>query len=162
VDEVDAILAQWERERPDLDLSGMGVFGRLGRLYVIGGRAIDEVFLRHGLQRGEFDVLATLRRSGPPYTLIPSALSETLMLSRAGMTNRLDRLEAAGLIERRLDQADRRSFLIALTPEGRRVVDAAVSEHTANQVRLLSSLTPQERTTLDQLVRKLLSGMPPR
>ncbi|WP_031165174.1 MarR family winged helix-turn-helix transcriptional regulator [Streptosporangium roseum] len=159
MDEVDAILSQWQRERPDLDLSAMGVMGRFSRLYATAGRIIDEVFARHGLQRGEFDVLAALRRSGPPYVLIPSVLSATLMLSRAGMTNRLDRLEAAGLVERRLDPDDRRSFLVALTGKGRQVVDAAVSEHTANQVRLLSSLAPEEQETLDRLIRKLLSGV---
>ncbi|MGV9775365.1 MarR family winged helix-turn-helix transcriptional regulator [Streptosporangium sp. NPDC003464] len=159
MDEVDVIVSQWRHERPDLDLSAMGVFGRFSRLHTAAGRAVDEVFARHGLQRGEFDVLAALRRSGPPYVLIPSVLSATLMLSRAGMTNRLDRLEAAGLVERRLDPDDRRSFLVALTGEGRRVVDAAVSEHTANQVRLLSSLTPAERQTLDHLIRKLLSDV---
>ncbi|MYV97391.1 MarR family transcriptional regulator [Streptomyces sp. SID3343] len=157
-DEVDAILAQWQRERPDLDVDAMGLLGRFGRVHEHTRRAIEEVFVRHGLQRGEFDVLATLRRSGPPFTLIPSVLAESLMLSRAGMTNRIDRLEAAGLVARRLDPADRRSFLVALTDLGRETIDAAVTDHTANQTRVLAGLTPDQRTHLDDILRTLLRG----
>ncbi|MFE5092446.1 MarR family winged helix-turn-helix transcriptional regulator, partial [Streptomyces sp. NPDC056638] len=97
--------------------------------------------------------------SGPPYTLIPSALAKTLMLSRAGMTNRLDRLEADGLVERRLDPTDRRSFHVALTGRGHKVVDAAVTDHAANESRLLSALTPDERETLDHALRTLLQAI---
>ncbi|WP_279581486.1 MarR family winged helix-turn-helix transcriptional regulator [Fodinicola feengrottensis] len=104
-------------------------------------------------------MLATLRRSGQPYALTPSAMSATLMLSRAGMTNRIDRLEEAGMVERQLDPADRRSFLIALTQVGRETVDAAMTEHTANETRLVSSLTHTERQTLDTLLRKLLQSL---
>lgn len=158
-DAVDAILEQWRRERPDLDLSAMGTFARLAQLSLVLGPAVEQVFARHGLRRGEFDVLAALRRSGPPYTLIPSELAATLMMSRAGMTNRLDRLEAAGLVERSLDPADRRSFRIALTEEGRRVVDAALTEHAANVARLVTYLTREERETLDRALRSLLRAV---
>ncbi|RNG28257.1 MarR family transcriptional regulator [Streptomyces botrytidirepellens] len=158
-DAVDEVLAQWQRERPDLDLVTMGVFGRLGQLSLLLAPALDEVFTRHGLQSGEFDVLAALRRSGPPYTLIPSVLAKTLMLSRAGMTNRLDRLEAAGLVERTLDPADRRSFRVSLTDRGYEVVDAAVTDHVANENRLLASLTPEERETLHRALRGLLRAV---
>ncbi|MFD7499387.1 MarR family winged helix-turn-helix transcriptional regulator [Streptomyces sp. NPDC059832] len=158
-DAVDQILDQWHKERPDLDLSAMGVFGRLGQLSLILTPALEEVFAQHGLRRGEFDVLAALRRSGPPYTLIPSALAKTLMLSRAGMTNRLDRLEADGLVERRLDPTDRRSLHVALTGRGHKVVDAAVTDHAANESRLLSGLTPDERETLDRALRALLRAI---
>lgn len=158
-DAVDQILDQWHEERPDLDLSAMGIFGRLGQLTLLLIPALEGVFARHGLRRGEFDVLAALRRSGPPYTLIPSALAKTLMLSRAGMTNRLDRLEADGLVERRLDPTDRRSFHVALTGRGHRVVDAAVTDHAANESRLLSALTPDERETLDHALRTLLQAI---
>ncbi|MFF2959803.1 MarR family winged helix-turn-helix transcriptional regulator [Streptomyces sp. NPDC057963] len=158
-DAVDQILDQWHKERPDLDLSAMGVFGRLGQLSLILTPALEQVFAQHGLRRGEFDVLAALRRSGPPYTLIPSALAKTLMLSRAGMTNRLDRLEADGLVERRLDPTDRRSLHVALTGRGHKVVDAAVTDHAANESRLLSALTPDERETLDHALRALLRAI---
>ena len=156
-DEVDRIIAQWRQERPDLDLDAMELFGRLGRLFGYLGRAVDSTFARHGLQRGEYDVLAALRRAGDPHSLTPSALSKTLMLSRAGMTNRLDRLEAIGLIERRNNVQDRRSMHIDLTPAGLALVDEITTEHVANETNLLSTLTTDERLTLDGIARKLLT-----
>lgn len=155
-DAVDDFIASWARERPDLDLAPMATIGRLGRLHVYVSRAIEAVFAEHGLQIGEFDVLAALRRSGPPYEMTPTALARTLMLSPAGMTNRLDRLEAAGLIERRQDRDDRRSSIITLTASGNRAVDAAVTDHVANEATLLAGLTRAEQRSLDQLLRKLL------
>lgn len=156
-DAIDVIVEQWRRERPDLDLSAMGVFGRVAQLARVLERETDRVFERHGLRRGEFDVLAALRRCGPPYTLIPSELSAALMMSRAGMTNRLDRLEAAGLVERSLDPADRRSFRVALTAEGLRLVDAALTEHAATLERLAACLTEEEARTLARLLRVVLT-----
>ncbi|WP_067465966.1 MarR family winged helix-turn-helix transcriptional regulator [Nocardia amamiensis] len=158
-DPVDAIVAQWRRERPDLDLEAMAVIGRLGRLMVVARREIEAVFGKHGLQRGEFDVLAALRRSGEPFELNPSVLADTLMLSRAGMTGRLDRLEAAGLVRRVADAKDRRAIRVALTAAGRELVDAMVTEHTANETRILSVLTTGQRQELDRIARILLSSM---
>ncbi|GAA2275701.1 MarR family transcriptional regulator [Nonomuraea roseoviolacea subsp. roseoviolacea] len=157
-DAIDVILEQWRRERPDLDLSPMGVFGRLAQVARVVEASVDEVFTRHGLRPGEFDVLAALRRSGPPYTMIPSELSAVLMMSRAGMTNRLDRLEAAELVERSLDPTDRRSFRVTLTPEGRRVIDATLTDHAANLARLASSLGPGDTETLGRILRSMLAG----
>ncbi|GAA3190306.1 MarR family winged helix-turn-helix transcriptional regulator [Dactylosporangium siamense] len=156
-DDVDRIIEQWRRERPELDLAAMATFGRLGRLFAHLGRAVDETFTRFDLQRGEYDVLAALRRSGAPFVLTPSALSDVLMLSRAGMTNRLDRLEAAGLVERRANRSDRRSMLIALTETGATLTDEVTTLHVANESALLSDLTPDERHHLDTITRKLLS-----
>ena len=161
-DEVDRIIVQWHRERPDLDFAGMELMGRLGRLFAHLGRAVDETFLRHGLSRGEYDVLAALRRAGAPHTLTPSALSESLMLSRAGMTNRLDRLEESGWVARRHNREDRRSMHIDLTPAGLALVDEITTEHVANENDLLSTLTAGERRTMDQLARKLLGRFEPR
>jgi DNA-binding MarR family transcriptional regulator len=161
VDPVDDLLAQWRRERPDLDVAPMGIVGRLGRLHALLSREVSRVFERHGLQIGEFDVLAALRRAGDPFEQKPSVLARSMMLSPAGMTNRLDRLEALGLISRRDDPGDRRSSLVVLTSQGRRVVDAAVAEHVDNEARLLSALDDRERATLDQILRKLLAGLPP-
>jgi DNA-binding MarR family transcriptional regulator len=158
-DAVDAILDQWRRERPDLDLSAIGVLGRLAQVSLVLGRDVEQVFARHGLRSGEFDVLAALRRSGSPYTLIPSELSAALMMSRAGMTNRLDRLEAAGLVVRSLDPADRRSFQVALTGKGREVIDATLTEHAANIARLVSCLTPEQSESLDRALRILLRSV---
>ncbi|MFG1704946.1 MarR family winged helix-turn-helix transcriptional regulator [Nonomuraea sp. M3C6] len=157
-DAIDRILEQWRRERPDLDLSAMGMFGRLAQVMRILEPRIDQVFSKHGLRQGEFDVLAALRRAGPPYTLIPSELSAVLMMSRAGMTNRLDRLEAAGLVERSLDPADRRSFRVRLTRKGLRIIDDTLTEHAANMARLASPVTPEEAETLAEILRKLLDG----
>ncbi|MFF4923344.1 MarR family winged helix-turn-helix transcriptional regulator [Kitasatospora sp. NPDC001261] len=159
MDHVDVMLDQWGRERPDLDLAAVGTVGRLGRFALLAGRVVEEVFKQHGLQRGEFDVLATLRRSGAPYELMPSELAALLLMSRAGMTSRIDRLESAGLVERRTDPADRRSVRIALTAAGRALVDAAFTDHAANETALLSALSGEERATLDGLLRKLLADV---
>lgn len=158
-DAIDAVVAAWRRERPDLDLAAIGVVGRLGRVALLLQPAQYAVMAEHGLQRGEFDVLAALRRSGEPYTLNPSQLSDLLMLSRSGMTGRLDRLEAAGLIERTLDPADRRSFHVRLTDQGYATVDAAMTAHTANVTRLLSPLGSKDVNALDGLLRKLLASL---
>ncbi len=155
-DPVDELIAQWAIERPDLQLAPMATFGRLGRLAVVAGRSIEAVFATHGLTTGEFDVLAALRRNGDPFVMTPTDLVTTLMLSPAGMTNRLDRLEASGHISRRADPGDRRSSLVVMTDQGRRVVDAAVVDHLANEARLLSILSPNEISALDRALRKLL------
>ena len=155
-DVTDRIISQWQRERPELDLAAMELIGRLGRLSIHLGRAVDETFARHGLQRGEYDVLAALRRAGAPYSLTPSELSDTLMLSRAGMTNRLDQLESAGLVARRNNREDRRSMHIDLTEAGLALVDLVTTEHVANENRLLTGLTAAERRTMTELTRKLL------
>ena len=155
-DQVDELIDQWAVERPDLELSPMATFGRLGRLSALAGRSIEAVFAAHGLSTGEFDVLAALRRHGDPFVMMPTELASTVMLSPAGMTNRLDRLEASGHISRRADPGDRRSSLVVLTDQGRRVVDAAVSDHVANEAGLLGVLSSSEVASLDRALRKLL------
>jgi len=104
-------------------------------------------------------VLATLRRSGEPYMLSPTKLYEAAMISSGGMTNRLDRLERAGLVERRPDPSDRRGKLIALTKAGKRVIDETIGRHVANEERLLAVLNPAEREKLNALLRKLIAGL---
>ncbi|GAB3708539.1 MarR family transcriptional regulator [Amycolatopsis oliviviridis] len=158
VDAIDAVVGAWRRERPELDLTAIGVAGRLGRVTMLTTPMVEAVFAKHGLKQGEFDVLAALRRSGKPYTLIPSELSATLMMSRAGMTSRIDRLESAGLVERALDPEDRRSFRVTLTERGFEVVDAAMTEHTANVAKLLSPLGG-DLEVLDGALRRLLSSL---
>jgi DNA-binding MarR family transcriptional regulator len=156
-DAVDALIDQWRRVRPDLaaQLPAMATIGRLGRLNAMIRPAVEAVLQRHGLGVADFDVLATLRRSGEPFVLRPSDLARTLMLSPAGITGRLDRLEQAGHITRRLDPDDRRSLLVELTPGGLATVDAAVTDHLANEARLLAAITADERRTLDRILRKL-------
>jgi DNA-binding MarR family transcriptional regulator len=158
-DAIDVIMEQWRRERPDLDLSAMGPLGRLWQVSALLDPEVEQVLTRHGLRRGEFDVLTALRRAGEPYTLIPSELAETLMMSRAGMTNRVDRLEEAGLVERALDPADRRSFLVAMTEKGRAVIDETMTEHADNLTRLVAGLSRQELEALDLALRTLLRGL---
>ncbi|MEV6908967.1 MarR family transcriptional regulator [Amycolatopsis sp. NPDC051071] len=157
-DAIDAVVGAWRRERPELDLTAIGVAGRLGRVVMLTTPMVEAVFAKHGLKQGEFDVLAALRRSGKPYTLIPSELSATLMMSRAGMTSRIDRLETAGLVERALDPEDRRSFRVTLTERGFEIVDAAMSEHTANVAKLLSPLG-EDLDVLDASLRRLLGAL---
>ncbi|HEX5616605.1 MAG TPA: MarR family transcriptional regulator [Acidimicrobiia bacterium] len=159
-DPVDRIVAQWRAVRPDLETAPMATFGRLGRLHALASRSIDEVLGGHGLGVGEFDVLAALRRAGDDAEMTPTGLSRVLMLSPAGMTNRLDRLVAAGLVERRADPDDRRSSRVRLTGEGRAVVDAAVADHVANEARLLAVLTDTQRRALDGALRALLAQFP--
>ena len=155
-DGVALILEQWAQERPDLDASPIGVIGRIFRLSSIFQREVQEVFSSFGLHRGEFDVLATLRRTGEPYRLNPSELSNALMVSSGGMTNRLDRLEKAGLIARRPDPNDRRGSQVGLTEEGLRLVNEVVTEHVNNEHRLLGALSETERDALADLLRELL------
>ncbi|MBW8728220.1 MAG: MarR family transcriptional regulator [Inquilinus limosus] len=138
----------------------MAIFGRLSEAAERVMRDhLNPLFAEAGLQPGEFDVLATLRRSGEPCMLSPTALSEALMKSSGGMTARLDRLEQAGLVERRPDPNDRRGKLIALTTAGRRVIDETIGRHVANEEKLLSVLTPAEQETLNALLRRLITGL---
>jgi DNA-binding MarR family transcriptional regulator len=160
MDRADVAIEQWARERPDLPALPMAIFGRLADAAERVTRDhMDPLFAKSGLQRGEFDVLATLRRSGHPYMLSPTQLYEALMISSGGMTNRLDRLERAGLVERRPDPNDRRGKLIALTDAGRRVVDQLIDGVVAGEERLLSVLTRAEREQLNVLLKKLITGL---
>lgn len=158
-DAVDRLIAQWRRERPDLALDAMATIGRLGRLAAVAGPRVEAGLARHGLTVGEFDVLAALRRTGEPCTLTPTVLARALMLSPAAMTNRLDRLERAGLVARRLDPGNRRSILVTLTGDGRTRVDAAVTDHVATEEELLAALPAADRRTLDDLLRRLLAAL---
>ncbi|AFL54646.1 HTH-type transcriptional regulator PecS [Sinorhizobium fredii USDA 257] len=156
-DHVDKILAQWRSERPELDISAMGPLGRLARLRAHIAREQETVFAEHDLTSASFDVLATLRRSGPPFQLSPGELLAATMVTSGTMTNRLDQLERAGLVERLDNPEDRRGVIIALTPEGLKRIDAAAAAHVANQQRLIAGLEPEERSALDALLRKFLA-----
>jgi DNA-binding MarR family transcriptional regulator len=161
-DAVDDLIDQWRAERPDLgdgSYSAMATIGRLGRVAAVLGPLVERVFTQHGLGRGEFDVLAALRRSGPPFMLTPSALSRALMLSPGAMTNRLDRLEAAGHVRRELDPGNRRSMRVSLTAGGRSLVDTAVEAHVLNEQALLAGLSPTDRQRLDSGLRALLAAV---
>lgn len=157
MDRAEHAVSQWRQEYPDWDLSPMEVLGRLSETAaVISGRHLAPLFGEFGLQSGEFDVLATLRRSGPPYELTPTELFEATMMSSGGMTARLDRLERRDLIERRPNPADRRGVLVRLTKHGESIIERALPEHLANEARLTACLSSKELRTLSNLLKKLL------
>ncbi|NNF99154.1 MAG: MarR family transcriptional regulator [Desulfobacteraceae bacterium] len=155
-DHVDYILAQWAREKPGLDTSPMAVIGRISRISRHFDKLLQQFYSQFGLNGGEFDVLATLRRSGRPYQLTPTQLFNSLMLSSGAMTNRLDRLENAGLIKRTANPDDRRGILVRLTRQGVELMEKAYPAHIANEHQILSILTGAEREVLVDLLRKLL------
>ncbi|MGA5500893.1 MarR family winged helix-turn-helix transcriptional regulator [Streptomyces umbrinus] len=157
-DPVDAIIDQWAAVRPDLDTAAMEVFGRVFRLSRAMGDRMEKTYARLGISRGEFDVLATLRRSGEPYALSPRQLSATLMLTTGGMTGRLDKLERAGLLRRSPDPHDRRALQVTLTDKGLTLVDEAVGAGLAVQTEALSSLDEEQAGQLADLLRQLLAG----
>jgi DNA-binding MarR family transcriptional regulator len=160
-DGVDAIIEQWRRERPEIDHAPIGVVGRISRLAREIEARLEAVYREHGLEPGWHDVLATLRRTGPPYQLRPSDFTGSLMLTSSGATKRLDRLERAGLVERTPDPDDRRGVIITLTEAGHELIDRVTEAHMANEARLLEGLTPAERDRLAALLRKLGLSLPP-
>lgn len=158
-DRIDRILAQWNRERPDLDTKAMGLVGRIQRAAATLRPRLDGTHERSGLAGESFDVLASLRRSGRPYQLSPTQLYREMMLTSGAITNRVDRLEEAGLVQRRPDPQDRRGTLVRLTAKGKALIDAATSEHVANEERLLAGLSGREQLQLGELLRKLLLSL---
>lgn len=156
-DYVSAVIDDWERERPDLDTSSIGVVNRLLRTGQLVQSRLDALASAHGLShKGDLDVLTALRRSGEPYEQAPSWLARAVQLTTGGMTNRLDRLENAGLVERRPDPADRRGVLVHLTEDGIEVVDAALEVGLEEQRRILGGLDAEDRETLAALLERLL------
>lgn len=158
-DPVDDLVDQWARERPDLSFEDMATIGRFGRVAALATASIEAVFAAHDLSVADFDVLAALRRAGPPFTLRTGAITRQLMLSPAGMTGRVDRLEDRGLVAREHDPDDRRGWLVRLTDAGRARVDAAVEDHVANEARILDGLSPSQRRGLDAALRALLAHL---
>jgi DNA-binding MarR family transcriptional regulator len=158
-DHIDTILAEWRRERPDLDVAPLGVLSRLFRTASLADAELSDAIAEYDLQPGWFDLLAALRRSGSPFELTPTRLLRSTLLSSGGMTKRLDRMAEAGLVERRPDPSDRRGTLVALTARGKAVVDEAVVTHLANEERILRSLSPTQRRALDDLLRVLLTDL---
>ena len=155
-DHVDWALERWRHERPDLDTGAKAVTQRIGRGERYIERGVEGVFRQFGLHPHEFYVLGVLRRSGAPYRLSPTALARTLLLTSGSVTNRVDHLEQAGLVERTRDPADRRGVLVQLTPKGFEIVDRAIVAHAAAEERMLEALTWEERNELARLLRKLL------
>jgi DNA-binding MarR family transcriptional regulator len=158
-DPVETILTQWQRERPDLDPAPMQLFGLVARAQFLSTVYFNELLLRWNLSRGSFDVLAALRRSGPPFTLTPKQLSDSLMLSGAGMTSRLDRLESLRLIVRLPEPTDRRSLKIQLTPRGVRMIDEVVPAIVDAQWKIAATLGPEKTASLTKSMRLLTDAL---
>lgn len=156
-DHVARIQAEWARERPDLDVSPQGVIGRLHRLAGHLTEQLCVVYRRFGLQEGEFDVLAALRRAGPPFERAPGELARFTMVTTGAMTKRLDRLERDGLVTRRRSATDGRGRMVALTPAGLELIDRAFTEHMANEHRLLAELDDHEKKQLESLLTRWLA-----
>lgn len=158
-DTVDRLTGQWQSQRPDLDLGAMALIARLKRCSQLVGPMLDEVYAEHGLSAGDFDVLATLRRSGAPYCLSPTELFDSLLLTSGTMTHRLKRMEGKGLIERIANPDDARSMLVRLSAKGVQIIEACVGAHVANETRILSVLTPQQQNALSEGLRALLVSL---
>jgi DNA-binding MarR family transcriptional regulator len=154
LDHVGRILAQWRQERPELDVSPLGVVGRLHRLAEALNVELRALFAEAGLSDGDFDVLASLRRSGEPFALTPGELADTTMVTSGAVTKRVDRLEAQGYVTRTVSADDGRSRTIALTAEGRALIDELFPRHVDNERRLLAGLTEDERADLARLLDK--------
>ncbi|MFI6169493.1 MarR family winged helix-turn-helix transcriptional regulator [Nocardia sp. NPDC051052] len=158
-DHVDHVLAQWQDQRPDLDVSPMAVLGRLSRLTQLSGAELRKTFAAHGLDAASFDVLATLRRGEPPHSLTPTELMRSAMVTSGAITQRLDRLEERGLVRRSRSESDGRGIHVALTDAGHKLIDAALPDHVATEERLLSPLTPKQRAALADALRTLLESL---
>lgn len=153
---VDAFRAAWHRALPDIDTTPMSVLGRMHRIAHLVRPSIEATFARYEIDRGEFDVLATLRRSPPPHRLTPTQLYQSLMISSGGLTNRLTRLEKARLIRREQSKVDGRSLVVVLTDAGMRRAEEAFRADMASESQWLAALSPAEQRTLAGLLRKML------
>lgn len=158
-DWIERVVERWSVLEPELDFEPYLVTGRVSRIATHLARRQEEVFGRYGLNRGEVGVLSALRIAGPPHQLSPTRLFKGLMLSSAGMTSRLDRLEERGLVRRSSDPNDRRGVLVDLTSEGRELVDTVVAVNTNEEKELVGGLTSAEFGSLAALLQKLLSRL---
>ncbi len=154
-DHLENILAQWAAERPDLDAAPMAVVGRISRVSRKVDTRLAATFARHGLDAAAFDVLATLRRSGTPYTLSPSELAASTMVTSAAIAQRLNRLEERGLVARTKNSSDGRGKRVALTAEGHALIERALPDHLRTEEGILAGLRPQERELLAGLLARI-------
>lgn len=157
MDRVSKIIDQWQAERPDLDTTPMAIMGRMKRLSQHLGKGLEPIFAAHGLNSASFDVLATLRRAGPPYALTPGELLDWTMVTSGTMTHRLDRLDSDGLITRRRNPEDGRGSVVALSDTGLALIDGILAEYVASQHRLTKALDADEQALLNRLLAKWLT-----
>ncbi|WP_293779013.1 MarR family transcriptional regulator [uncultured Oxalicibacterium sp.] len=162
MDRAEKAARQWRKERPDIDVGPMVLLGRLQETaQVIARDRLHPLFAEYGLQPGEFDVLATLRRSGTPYALTPTALYNTAMISSGSMTNRIERLEKAGLVQRTAHPTDGRGSLVKLSKKGLALIEEMIVPHVQNQKAIVCNLSKAEQTQLAELLEKLLADQCP-
>ncbi|MBY6199243.1 MarR family winged helix-turn-helix transcriptional regulator [Vibrio hangzhouensis] len=157
MDAIDRVVEQWANQKPELDTEPMAMMGRLMRIAKYMETKVAELHKKYELKLGEFDVLATLRRSGKPYRLTPSELINTMMLTSGAMTNRLDKLESKGLISREHSKEDRRSVSVQLTQDGLVLIDKMIEEHVEVQNGLVKSLSAAQKKQANQLFKVWLS-----
>jgi DNA-binding MarR family transcriptional regulator len=157
-DAVDRITTQWNTVRPDIDISPIGVIGRVSRLSRLVDRRLAENFARFGIENWMYDVLATLRRSGEPYGLTAGDLVRQTMVTTGAITNRIDRLEERGLVER-AGTDDRRKVVVRLTEKGLDLVEEVVVAHMATEREILAALSPRQRDELARLLRTTLLAL---
>ncbi|MEL7061744.1 MAG: MarR family transcriptional regulator [Acidobacteriota bacterium] len=160
-DLIDTLQDDWRRERPDLDASAMGVVGRLVVLGELLKRRATDALSPFELGYSDLDTLATLRRSGPPFTLRPAALLNSVLIQSGSLTACLDRLERKGLVERVAIPGDRRGRAVRLAPAGRELVDRAIDARFLDATDSVAALDPTERATLETLLRRLLNAQQP-
>jgi len=158
-DFTDRLLTKWATARPDIGVDLLQVTARLARIGPLLARRQEAVFDRFDLSRGEVGMLSALRTAGPPHRLSPTRLGQGLMLSSAGVTSRLDRLERRGFVVRLPDPDDRRGVIVELTQAGLDIVDAAVAANSVSDRQLMERLDPEEIETLEGLLRKVLAGL---
>lgn len=158
-DHVGRLRDLWAKSLPGVDTEGMAIIGRARRITLALRPGIEAIFKVHGLDAGEFDVLASILRAGAPYRLRPTELYRALMISSGGLTDRLMRLEERGLIRRVSAPDDKRSLLVELTKQGQRRAEAAFREDMAHEKKMLSGLTAEERKTLAALLAKFAAHL---
>ena len=158
-DSIAAFIADWQRERPDLDPWPLGIFGRTSRIVSHFLKRADSWLSPRGLSWETFSLIAALRRSGKPYELNPTELQRQSLLTSGAMTNRINRVEALGLVERRPDSNDGRGVIVRLTPAGRALADKAIAVHFSQSANVLGTLNAREREQLHQLLAKLLNSL---
>ncbi len=156
---VERIVAQWRRVRRDLDTEPMALIGRVHRVSRAAAERVEAHFRAHGIGRGDYDVLASLRRAGDPPVLTPGQLCSGLLLSSAGVTGRIDRLERSGLVRRERHPDDGRGVLVELTAEGRDLVDRLVAEDMEREAAWITELSPSDRAQLARLLDVVLAAV---
>ncbi|WP_394250183.1 MarR family winged helix-turn-helix transcriptional regulator [Vibrio profundi] len=158
MDAIDRVVEQWAKEKPELETEPMAMMGRIMRIAKYMETEVADLHKKYDMKLGEFDVLATLRRSGKPFRLTPSELIESMMLTSGAMTNRLDKLEAKGLIVRAHSKEDRRSVTVELTKDGLVLIDQMMAEHVETQKKLVKSLSSSQKKNTNQLLKTWLSA----